>query len=106
LGVQALTLYAFSVENWKRPKDEVNTLWGLLLRYLRQELDNLNANGVQLRVIGRIDELPLEVRNELDEAIARTAGNQGLILNVALNYGGRSEIVDAVNAAIANGPQA
>jgi undecaprenyl diphosphate synthase len=102
LGVEALTLYAFSVENWKRPKDEVNTLWDLLRRYLRQELDSLIANGVQLRVIGRIDELPVDVQNELDDAIAKTAGNHGLILNVALNYGGRSEIVDAVNAAIAS----
>ena len=101
LGVDALTLYAFSVENWKRPKDEVNTLWGLLRRYLRQELDSLITNGVQLRVIGRVDELPQEVQDELGDAIARTSGNRGLILNVALNYGGRSEIVDAVNAAIA-----
>lgn len=102
LGVDALTLYAFSVENWKRPKDEVNTLWGLLRRYLRQELDSLITNGVQLRVIGRVDELPQEVQDELGDAIARTSGNRGLILNVALNYGGRSEIVDAVNAAIAH----
>ena len=102
LGVEALTLYAFSVENWKRPKDEVNTLWGLLRRYLRQELDSLISNGVQLRVIGRVDELPQDVQDELGDAIAQTAGNQGLILNVALNYGGRSEIVDAVNAAIAS----
>ncbi len=101
LGVDALTLYAFSVENWKRPKDEVNTLWGLLRRYLRQELDALITNGVQLRVIGRVDELPQDVQEELGDAIARTSDNRGLILNVALNYGGRSEIVDAVNAAIA-----
>jgi undecaprenyl diphosphate synthase len=101
LGVGALTLYAFSVENWKRPKDEVNTLWGLLRLYLRQELDSLIANGVQLRVIGRVDKLPQDIQDELGDAIARTAGNRGLILNVALNYGGRSEIVDAVNAAIA-----
>jgi undecaprenyl diphosphate synthase len=101
LGVDALTLYAFSVENWKRPKDEVNTLWGLLRRYLRLELDSLISNGVQLRVIGRVDELPQEVQDELGDAIARTSNNRGLILNVALNYGGRSEIVDAVNAAIA-----
>jgi undecaprenyl diphosphate synthase len=102
LGVDALTLYAFSVENWKRPKEEVNTLWGLLRRYLRLELDSLIANGVQLRVIGRVDELPQDVQEELGDAIARTADNRGLILNVALNYGGRSEIVDAVNAAIAD----
>ena len=102
LGVEALTLYAFSVENWKRPKDEVNTLWGLLLRYLRQELESLTENGVRLRVIGRVDELPLEVQTELSDAIAQTSSNTGMMLNVALNYGGRSEIVDAVNAAIAD----
>ena len=102
LGVEALTLYAFSVENWKRPKDEVNTLWGLLLRYLRQELESLTENGVRLRVIGRVDELPLEVQTELSDAIAQTSSNTGMTLNVALNYGGRSEIVDAVNAAIAD----
>lgn len=101
LGVEALTLYAFSVENWKRPKDEVNTLWSLLRHYLRQELDSLCENGVRLRVIGRVDQLPEDVQTELGDAIARTADNQGLMLNVALNYGGRSEIVDAVNAAIA-----
>ena len=102
LGVEALTLYAFSVENWKRPKDEVNTLWGLLLRYLRPELESLTENGVRLRVIGRVDELPLEVQTELSDAIAQTSSNTGMTLNVALNYGGRSEIVDAVNAAIAD----
>jgi undecaprenyl diphosphate synthase len=101
LEIDALTLYAFSVENWKRPKDEVNTLWSLLLRYLRQELDSLTENGVRLKVIGRTAELPAEVQTELASAVARTAANTGLTLTVALNYGGRSEIVDAVNQAIA-----
>lgn len=102
LEIDALTLYAFSVENWKRPKDEVNTLWSLLLRYLRQELDSLTENGVRLQVIGRTAELPAEVQTELTSAIARTEANTGLTLTVALNYGGRSEIVDAVNQAIAD----
>lgn len=100
LGVEALTLYAFSVENWKRPKSEVNTLWSLLLRYLRQELESLTESGVRLQVIGRSDELPTEVQAELASAIAQTSSNTGLTLTVALNYGGRSEIVDAVNRAM------
>ena len=102
LGVEALTLYAFSVENWKRPKAEVNTLWSLLLRYLRQELDSLDSNGVRLQIIGRIEELPPDVQTELASAISRTSSNTGLTLTVALNYGGRSEIVDAVNRAMAD----
>lgn len=102
LKIDALTLFAFSVENWKRPKDEVNTLWSLLLGYLRQELDSLTENGVRLKAIGRTAELPAEVQTELASAIARTAANTGLTLTVALNYGGRSEIVDAVNQAIAD----
>ncbi len=102
LEIDALTLFAFSVENWKRPKDEVNTLWSLLLSYLRQELDSLTENGVRLQVIGRTAELPAEVQAELASAIARTAENTGLTLTVALNYGGRSEIVDAVNQVIAD----
>lgn len=102
LEIDALTLFAFSVENWKRPKDEVNTLWSLLLGYLRQELDSLTENGVRLKAIGRTAELPAEVQTELASAIARTAANTGLTLTVALNYGGRSEIVDAVNQAIAD----
>ena len=102
LSLEALTLYAFSVENWKRPKDEVDTLWALLLRYLRQELDNLKSNNIRLNIIGRVGGLPDGVRSELDEAMIATRANTGLQLNVALNYGGRSEIIDAVNAALAD----
>jgi undecaprenyl diphosphate synthase len=97
LGVQSLTLYAFSVENWKRPRTEVETLWQLLRFYLGREVTQLSANNIQLRAIGRIDLLPSAVRRELDSAIQATSGNTGLILNLAINYGGRSEIVDAVN---------
>ena len=100
LNIEALTLYAFSVENWKRPKKEVDTLWDLLRRYLRQELDDLRANNVRLQVIGRISELPDDVQAELDYAMVETAGNSGLRLNVALNYGGRAEIVDAVKSLV------
>ncbi len=102
LGVDALTVYAFSVENWKRPKDEVDTLWALLLRYLNDELDNLKRHNIRLNIIGRISGLPKRVRAELDEAMIATGANTGLQLNVALNYGGRSEIIDAVNAALAD----
>lgn len=98
LGIDALTVYAFSVENWKRPRSEVETLWELLRRYLHQELPALRENNVQFQVIGRADQLPDQVQRDLDYAIVETSTNTGLQLNVALNYGGRAELVDAVNA--------
>ncbi len=101
LGIQALTLYAFSVENWKRPRPEVDTLWRLLRQYLREELETLMKNDVRLRASGRIDELPDATREILEETIALTAGNHGLQLNLAINYGGRAELTDAVNRLIA-----
>ncbi len=97
LGIEALTLYAFSVENWKRPKAEIDTLWALLRQYLRQELPELKANGVRFQTIGRIDALPKAVCDDIDNAIVETAANEGMRLNIALNYSGRSEIIDAVN---------
>jgi undecaprenyl diphosphate synthase len=100
LGVSCLTLYAFSVENWKRPKAEVEALWRLLRYYLRKELPELQANGVRLQAIGRVEALPQRVREELEEVIAATASNRGLRVYLAINYGGRSEIADAVNALI------
>jgi undecaprenyl diphosphate synthase len=96
LGIKVLTLYAFSVENWKRPRTEINTLMMLLKRYLRLELQTLLANDIRFRVIGRSDELQGDVQDELRAAMARTAGNGGMQFNIALNYGGRAEIVDAV----------
>lgn len=105
LGVEALTLYAFSVENWKRPRAEVETLWGLLERYLRDELSSLKTNHVRFQAIGRIEQLPASVQATLDYAIVETAANSGLRLTVALNYGGRTEIVDAVNALLAQARQ-
>jgi undecaprenyl diphosphate synthase len=101
LGIRALTLYAFSVENWKRPRAEVEMLWRLLRTYLRSELPALIANGVRLNVIGRVDELPQQVQTDLHEAIAATSMNKGLQVNLAINYGGRAEIVDAVKALVA-----
>jgi undecaprenyl diphosphate synthase len=106
LGIDALTLYAFSVENWKRPRHEIETLWALLRHYLRQELPDLKKNNVRFQVIGRVEELPQEVQNDLDFAIVETAASSGLRLNVALNYGGRSELVDAVNDILARARQA
>jgi len=98
LGIKVLTLYAFSVENWKRPRHEVETLWRLLRFYLRQELPDLLKNGIRLQAIGRLDALPAPVRRELDAAVEATSGGEGLLVNLAINYGGRAEIVDAVNA--------
>jgi len=102
LDIEALTLYAFSVENWKRPRSEVETLWGLLRHYLHRELPELKRNGVRFQVIGRVDGLPGAVQDDLDMAMVETAANSGLRLNVALNYGGRAEIVDAVNSVLAH----
>jgi undecaprenyl diphosphate synthase len=93
-----LTLYAFSVENWKRPRAEVETLWRLLRYYLRKELPELQKNDIRLQAIGRLEALPVDVRRELDAVIDATAANRGLLVNLAINYGGRTEIVDAVNA--------
>src|SRR6266568_4219479 len=98
LGIKALTLYAFSVENWKRPRAEVETLWRLLRYYLKQELPELQKNDIRLQAIGRLDALPAQVRAELDSAVEATAANRGLLVNLAINYGGRAEIVDAVNS--------
>lgn len=103
LGVRVLTLYAFSVENWKRPRAEVATLMQLLKEYLNRELDNLHKNNIRFRTIGRTDMLDASVQAELQKGIVRTSKNTGMIFNVALNYGGRAEIVDAVNRILQNG---
>jgi undecaprenyl diphosphate synthase len=101
LGIRALTLYAFSVENWKRPRHEVETLWRLLRFYLKRELPKLMENGIRLYAIGRLDGLPSQVRDELQSVVDATSGNAGLRVNLAINYGGRAEIVDAVNRLLA-----
>ena len=103
LGLRVLTLYAFSVENWKRPASEVGTLMVLLKRYLRMELGTLLQHDIRFNVIGRVDELAEDVRKELLHAAERTAGNRGMLFNIALNYGGRAEIVDAARRAMASG---
>ncbi len=103
LGVKALTLYAFSTENWKRPSLEVQALWQLLKLYLRSELPTLERNQVRLSAIGRINELPESVRRELSFVMDATKHHTGLQLNLALNYSGRTEIVDAVKALVRDG---
>ena len=101
LGIGVLTLYAFSVENWKRPPSEVSTLMMLLKRYLRLELKTLLSNNIRFKVIGRSDELAPDVRNELRAAEDKTAGNRGMQFNIALNYGGRAEIIEAAKQMLA-----
>jgi undecaprenyl diphosphate synthase len=95
LGVPCLTLYAFSSENWGRPADEVAALMELLSLFLQKELDNLLKQNIRLNVIGDIAQLPAEVRQVLDRTIARTAGNEQMVLTLALSYGARSEILRA-----------
>jgi undecaprenyl diphosphate synthase len=100
LGIQALTLYAFSLENWKRPREEVSTLWRLLRFYLRRELPEIMRNRIRFGCVGRLDGLPAVVRQELESAIQATESNRGMRLNLAINYSGRAELVDALNAIV------
>lgn len=95
LGVEILTVYAFSTENWQRPASEVQTLMELLVEVLNHEIDELHEAGIRVRVIGRLEALPPEVVRQVREAEERTRFNRHMVLNVALNYGGRAEIVDA-----------
>ena len=103
LGIKVLTLYAFSIENWKRPAAEISTLMMLLKRYLRSELKTLLTNDIRFSVIGRMEELSDDIQDELHAAIKRTANDSGMLFNIALNYGGRAEIVDAARRAIESG---
>jgi undecaprenyl diphosphate synthase len=103
LGIQVLTLYAFSVENWKRPAAEVSTLMLLLKRYLRSELNTLLRNDIRFKVVGRMEDLARDIQGELRDAEDKTAANHGMLFNIALNYGGRAEIVEAVKRVIADG---
>ncbi|MCU7500229.1 MAG: isoprenyl transferase [Ignavibacteria bacterium] len=95
LGVRYLTLYTFSTENWKRPKDEITTLMRLIVKSLQNETNELHANGVRLSTIGNRDSLPDVVRQELEQAVEKTSGNTKLTLNLALSYSGRWEIMEA-----------
>lgn len=96
LGVKYLTLYAFSTENWKRPKEEVSALMGLLVKYLRNELEELHKNNVKILTIGDISKLPEACIEELALAKEKTKDNTGLVMSLALNYGGRNDLVNAV----------
>jgi len=97
-GVECLTLYAFSSENWRRPAEEVSDLMGLLRFYIQKELDSLHGEGVRLRIIGDHTAFQPETARMVDEAVARTGGNSRMTLAVALNYGARAELVNAVRA--------
>lgn len=95
LGIKILTVYAFSTENWKRPKDEVSYLMNLLVEYLHKEIGELHRNNVKIKVLGDIEVLPEQTRKEIREALRLTENNGGLQFNIALNYGGRAEILNA-----------
>jgi undecaprenyl diphosphate synthase len=100
MGIRVLTLYAFSIENWKRPRSEIEMLWRLLRTYLRLELPEMMRQHIRMKAIGRLDALPPQVHAELQEVLAETAANRGLVVNLAINYSGRAELVDAVKALV------
>ncbi len=102
LGLKAVTLYAFSTENWKRPKLEISALMQMLKHYLRSELDEINRQNIRFQAIGKIEELDKSVQKEISAATEKTANNTKMILSVALNYGGRVEIVEAAKKAVEN----
>ena len=103
IGIRYLTLYAFSTENWKRPADEVNTLMSLLVEYLVKELPELHAKNARIRTLGNISELPENLQKEIARAVETTRNNTGLTVNMAINYGGRQELVEAVRNALTEG---
>ena len=105
LGVRWLTLYAFSLENWNRPKSEVESLMGLLEHYLETEIDEVMEKGIELRCIGRTDRLPPNIRRSVERAVERTRGNREMHLIFALSYGGRAEIVDAARKLLLDAEQ-
>ena len=105
LGVPYLTLYAFSAENWKRPHTEIKLLMALLREYLKKEIGELNRQNIRLGVIGRVHELPKAVQADLETTMEKTRDNSGMRLTLALNYGARTELVDAVNALLEHAGQ-
>lgn len=96
LGIKWLTLYAFSEENWKRPKYEITALMGILKRFLKSDLNEMLENNIRFMTIGRINRLPADVRSVIEDTIQKTSGNNGMTLTLALSYGGRQEIFDAI----------
>ena len=103
LGIRHLTLYTFSSENWSRPKAEVSALFSLLLEFLGQEVPRMEREGIRLNILGDMEALPLAARTALRHGLRRTAANTDMVLNLALNYGGRAELVRAVRAMMAEG---
>lgn len=97
LGVKALSLYAFSIENWSRPKTEITALWDLLTYFFEAKIDTLKKNEVKIRHSGSMSRLPLRVKRVLEHVISETAGNKKITLNLCINYGGRQEIIESVN---------
>ncbi len=95
-GIQVLTLFAFSDENWGRPREEVGFLMDLLGSFLKAEIATMKANGIRFRTIGRIERLPASVQTWIERAMSETSGNTGMVLNLALSYGGRGEILEAI----------
>ena len=100
IGIEVLSLYAFSTENWKRPKEEIGALFDLFLEYFISELDDLDKNNVCIRIMGDMSAFPEKMGQETDEAMYKTRNNTGLKLNIALNYGSRAEVVRACNTLI------
>ncbi len=98
IGIKHLTLYAFSTENWKRPKIEIDALMNLLILFIRNELDKIHRNDVKIKVLGDIKKLPTLAQKEVNRAINKTIDNKSMTLNIALNYGGRQELVKATKA--------
>ncbi len=96
LGIKVLSLYTFSTENWKRPPEEVDALFRLLDEYLNKEAQSMSRNNIRFSVVGRIEGLPFFLRDKIVKVINMTASNTGMVLNLAINYGGRTEIIDAV----------
>jgi len=104
MGLEVLTLYAFSSENWRRPADEIADLMGLLKRFIKSDIEEFVANGVHLKIIGDFKALPADIVDLIEDALARTADNRGTTLVIALNYGSQQEIARAAAAAAAKGP--
>jgi len=98
LGIACLTVYAFSTENWKRPRDEVNYLMNLLVEYVNKEIEELHRNGIRLQILGDYRSLPERSIKAIEMALAKTAANQGMVFNIALNYGARDEIIRAARS--------
>ncbi|KNF08849.1 isoprenyl transferase UppS [Gottschalkia purinilytica] len=100
LGIKYLTVYAFSTENWKRPKDEVNSLMTLLIEFLNKELEEMHSNNIKIKVLGDLKSMPLRVRDEVEKSIEKTKNNTKMVFNIALNYGGRQEILEGIKRTV------